>query len=498
MKRNHLVLLGLIILIGLIYSSISLLNHYYFRTFASDLGIFNQAAYHYSSFQWNTNTVKDPTVHNLLSDHLCLILIPLSFFRYLFGTYSLLIVQILFLLFGGFGCYKLFKSWGLKESISQLGMLHFFCLIGVISALGFDFHNNVIGASLVPWFYYLFQQKRYKQSLLLGLLIISCKENFALYMSAITFGLLLFQKEIEPNAKKYLTLLGLFGLLYFYLATTYIMPALEFGKPYTYFKYELIGDNWGDVVLNMIKNPFKSLKLLFVNHTNDPFYDSTKSTFFLILILSGGIFSIINPKYLPATLFILAQKMYYNNPDIWGLANQYSIALAPLVTIALFESLGKIKRPILQLSFSVTALLITISATIYTIEYDIMGFMDKDRLMFYRSGRYDSSYDLPKIYKELAKIPASAKVSAEYNLVSHLAFRDYIYQFPRIDDADYIILLPNDGKYYPEEARVYDPLVNSLLNAKEWELHFKDNDLLIIKRKSSIEDDMANTVISIP
>jgi len=120
---------SLLLIFGGIYASISLVNHYFFMTYANDLGIFTQAAYHYSSFEWSVNTVKHPTLQNLLSDHFSLILIPLSFSRYLFGTYGLLVMQILAVLFGGLGCYSLVKSRKGNEVLALLAMVHFFTFL---------------------------------------------------------------------------------------------------------------------------------------------------------------------------------------------------------------------------------------------------------------------------------------------------------------------------------------------------------------------------------
>ena len=53
-----------------IYSLISFVNHYNFRTYALDLGAYTNAIYDYSHFKWNDSTVFKEIQENILADHL--------------------------------------------------------------------------------------------------------------------------------------------------------------------------------------------------------------------------------------------------------------------------------------------------------------------------------------------------------------------------------------------------------------------------------------------
>src|ERR1700722_5212845 len=105
-------LAGMIVIFGLIYADISLVNHYNFRTYAWDLGIYNSAAWDYSHFRWNQTNVIWPHLQNVLAAHFEIYPIILSPFIYIFGTYTFLIAQIASILFGGYGVYRylLFKT----------------------------------------------------------------------------------------------------------------------------------------------------------------------------------------------------------------------------------------------------------------------------------------------------------------------------------------------------------------------------------------------------
>ncbi|MBD79048.1 MAG: hypothetical protein CL840_09030 [Crocinitomicaceae bacterium] len=101
-----------ILVFGAIYCLISLTNHYNFRTSALDLGLYTNALYDYVHFQWNDSSVFKMYNENLLADHFDLYLILFSPLSLLFGTYTLLVVQIIALLIGGIGAYRFFGVFG--------------------------------------------------------------------------------------------------------------------------------------------------------------------------------------------------------------------------------------------------------------------------------------------------------------------------------------------------------------------------------------------------
>src|ERR1041385_5312688 len=92
------------------YSLLSLVNHYNYHTYSFDLGIYNNSIYQYGHFINNPHPYGHDAVTNFLGDHFALYTIILSPLHYLFGTYTLLYVQIASVLFGGAGIYKLVKS----------------------------------------------------------------------------------------------------------------------------------------------------------------------------------------------------------------------------------------------------------------------------------------------------------------------------------------------------------------------------------------------------
>ena len=106
--RMHRGLIMAMAAFATIYVLISLVNHYNFRTYALDLGLYTNALWDYAHFQWNDSGVFKQVNENLLADHFDLYLIIFSPFSYIFGSYTLLILQISFVLLGGAGVYRYF------------------------------------------------------------------------------------------------------------------------------------------------------------------------------------------------------------------------------------------------------------------------------------------------------------------------------------------------------------------------------------------------------
>ena len=98
----------LILAIGCIcFSTIAFLNHYFYRTFALDLGLYTHAMHEYAHGRMATTSMFLDESRLLLSDHFDLYLIILSPFIYIFKGLTLIVLQIVAVLFGAVGVYRL-------------------------------------------------------------------------------------------------------------------------------------------------------------------------------------------------------------------------------------------------------------------------------------------------------------------------------------------------------------------------------------------------------
>lgn len=430
-----------IIAFAVAYSLASIVPHNLFRTFALDLGMFNHALYNYAHFQPAHFTLAtDGTEVPYLGDHFSPLTMLYAPFYYLFGGYTLLIIQIASILLGGYAIFVYARFKGNNEWVSLLLMTHFYILWAIFSALSYDFHNNVVAAMLIPWFVLHFEKGNLKQTLIFFALILMAKENMALWMAFILLGLLLLRTGKSHSISSRLVIgLSAFSIVYFLVAVLVIMPAYSKGLGTDQLsRYNAVGGSMSEVVTSLIIDPAKYFSLLFED-TLSTGAAGIKSRFWFLFLISGGFALFYRPQYLIMILPIIAQKMFASNHIMWGIQNQYSIELAPIISLALISFL-----PVFKTSTSKYLFLAILIFTSYFYNKDNLG---KNNIPIFRTEHYQSDIDIKEVRKAFRLIPDKAIISVNSELAPHLAFRDHIYHFPIVKNAEYIVVLKKGSSY---------------------------------------------------
>jgi len=305
-----------LIVAGIIYASISLVNNFVYRTYFNDLGIYTNALYNYVHGNWQKSLIFAG------GEHIDLWLILFSPLSLIFGSYSLLLLQIFFILVGGLGVFRYLFLVSNERMLSLLSQIHFYFFFGIFTAVSFDYHSNVPAAMLVPWFFLFLKKNNWSKACLVFLLIIIAKENMALWMMFITTGLLFLSVKIEKCPKKFprmviasgkltVVLIGLFILsaCYFIFITQWFMPKYYYAVINHLNDYRLLGGSPAAAVSNFFSHPVEMIKALFTNHTSDKSGDNLKPEFLLLLFISGGWILLLRPAYLWMSIPLLAQKL---------------------------------------------------------------------------------------------------------------------------------------------------------------------------------------------
>ena len=223
-KRNTtLTLAAVFTAAGVLYALISLVNHYLFKTYALDLGLYTHAMYDYVHFCIDDCTVFKAAPQCILSDHFDLYLMLLSPLVLVFGSYTLLIVQIAAVLLGGWGVYKLIGLYTDDDWLPILAAAMLLFSFGVIHPLGFDYHSTVLTAMMFPWLLYFLKLKKYGLASLFVVLFVIGKENMSLWLFFVAIG---FMWDYRKDKKTlwYLAGYAAFSIVYFYLINMVVMP----------------------------------------------------------------------------------------------------------------------------------------------------------------------------------------------------------------------------------------------------------------------------------
>ena len=469
-----------LLVFGLAYAALSLVNHYLFRTYAFDLGIHTQTIWDYAHLRLEASSVV--RYNNMFGDHFALLQFLWAPLFWVFGSYTLLAVQVAALLGGGYGTYRLhrLRTRGTQPG-AALGLLVLFLSTwGIFSALAFDYHDNVLAAMLLPWLFYYVEADQRGRATLVAVLMAASKENMALWLVFVALGLAVLHWR-EPARRRWALVVLLSAAGYFLVVAGAIIPALSAGHPYRYQQlYSALGSTPGQMVHTLLTRPFYALHLLFVNHLHSPDGSWVKPELHVMVLLSGGLALLRRPAYLLMLAPIYGQKLLADNVMYWGINYQYSIEFVPVLGAAVSQLLVGL-APRRAAGLAAGAAVLALAATIVSMQVRVSPYYDKSAAQFFKGRHYQRDFDATAVHRGLALLPADARVSASSPLVPHLAARAYIYQFPYVADADYIAALRHADTY---------PLSNEALEAQlaeyrasgRWRVVLEQGPLLLLQR----------------
>ncbi len=465
---------------GVAYGLLSLVNHYLFRTYAFDLGIFNQVLWDYSHLRIAPSSVI--RYNNMFGDHVTLLQPLWAPLFWLFGSYTLLLVQIAAILGGGYGAYRLhlLRTQGSQPG-AALGLLVLFLSTwGIYSALAFDYHDNVVGAMLLPWLFYWLEADRRGRATVVAVLLALSKENMALWLVFVALGLVVLHWR-EPARRRWALGVAAGAAVYFVVVAGFVIPFFSGGLAYRYQGvYAALGSTPGQMVQTLLTRPFYVLSLLFTNHFAALDGDYVKVELHSMVLLSGGLALLRRPGYLLMLAPIYGQKLLSDNVMYWGINYHYSIEFVPVLHAALSQWLVRL-APRRAAQVAAGAAVLCLAATIVSMQVRRSPYYDKSTAQFFRGRHYQRDFDAGAVHRGLALVPADARVSASSPLVPHLAARPFIYQFPYVADADFIVALRHANAYPLSDAKLEVQLAEYQANG-HWRIVLDQAPLMVLRR----------------
>ncbi|MFA4851737.1 MAG: DUF2079 domain-containing protein [Bacteroidales bacterium] len=490
-SRHKSLLWGVLIMFGVIYTAIVVSNHYFFRTFALDYGLYNQSFWDFAHFNIGKNTVQQPVLGNFFQIHpdfTLMVISPLYWIMgWLFGTYTLLIIQNIFILIGGYSTFLLVKNKTNDFWISFLSLIHYFFIWGHFSALTSDYNDTTVAATVVPLFLYFFDKRKYVFSTLCFLFIIIAKEHMPIWFIFISLSLILIYWKDKKRMYVSFAYIGV-SLVYLFFLFKIFIPGNESEEfPYVGFSYSALGNSPVDVILFIINHPIKTFELLFVNQSGDPTFNGIKAEFYYVFLISGGIILFFNPKYFIMFIPVIAQKVLNDGYIRWGIYSFYSIEIVSILSLSVFIIISQFRNIRITRITGIFICVITIFTTSYLFNknHRKLPWYEPIKENFYDTKMFHADFDVKKVYSALKKIPSDASVCATETVVPHLAFRKNISIFPYVRDAEFIFILL-DNSTYPLTKEGFDRNLNEYLLDEKWGVILDDYPILILKKDSSL------------
>ncbi len=480
----HFMLLGL----GLLLLTMYFCNHYFFRTNAFDYGAYNFAFYDYAHFQ-NSIVPVYPGNVKFIQDHVSftlMLFIPLYWvLTWLTGTYTLLFIQSVIIVFGAWAVYRLIELKSENKLLPILAGLHYFLILGRWTSFTSDCNLAIMASSMVPVLLYFFEKKKWIPAALCLFFILTSREDMALWTLFIGFFFLITYRKVKPMRWGALSMV-LISLAYFIIVFRVIIPAAETPeKTFTLFNYSELGKNPGQAVEFILRHPVKTLRLLFTNFSGDPAFDRVKFEFYTVYLISGGVLLFLRPRYLILFIPIIAKKMLNDDPVRWSVELYYSIEFVSILPVAVFLLIASFRKKMLQSIAGLLVCVATLSITAYKFNAGnrvLPWWWITTKYTFFSPEMYSATFDVSRVNDRLSMIPGNASVCASGTILPHLAFRENIRYFPWVDDAEYLVVFTKNDTH-PLSLEQFDRELEKYLNNPEWEMIVNEDPLLILKKK---------------
>ncbi|MBI5449476.1 DUF2079 domain-containing protein [Candidatus Gottesmanbacteria bacterium] len=206
------ILLVWIIVLTILYSTLSIVRHNHFQSGGFDLGIYDQAVWQYSRLQWPYNTIK---ARFILGDHLTLTLPLLAPLFWLWEDVRILLVfQAFWLSLSAFAVYKIVELRWQRYSVQWAALaisIIYSVFPGIQYAIFFDFHPVVIGVGLLLWIAYFLEAGRKKLLRCAIVLLILTQENMGLALAGL--GAIYFFQRAHRKAATLFIIVGIVSSL---------------------------------------------------------------------------------------------------------------------------------------------------------------------------------------------------------------------------------------------------------------------------------------------
>ena len=306
-------------------------------------------------------------------------------------------------------------------------------------------------------------------------------------LSIFTFFVLAIKPFDKLNKQRVVAIsASVFCLVYFLVVTKLIMPALadEGRENYLHFHYSALGESYSEAVLYVLKHPIETFKLFFVNHTGSNWGNGIKAELYYVLLLSGAFAWLFRPRWLLMAIPVIAQKVLNDQTLKWGINYHYNAELVALVTFGLFELIGSMNWQRWGRRLAFTLVVSTSVVTLTKYESRRAVWYSEDKQNIFMGEHYSRRFNVKECYSALRLIPDNEdiSVSAHYALVPHLAIRKTIYEFPIVEDAEYIAVLLGEGIYPLRSDKAFADSVASYSNSPNWEVLYDNNKMQILKK----------------
>ncbi len=357
----------------------------------------------------------------------------LPFYMIFPSPVTLQVAQAVVLMLGVIPVYLLSRHFGYSNKMTALLCTLYAFYPPITTGCFYDIHENCFLPLFLLWMFYFFEKRRYIPMYLAALMVLTVKEDAALYLLIFGLYLILSRRNRLHGAVLSAASVGYF-VLAVYLLQTQGNGTLA-GAHFDSLMYDPEAGLMG-VVKTALLNPGFLLTQLFKGGDPDAW---SKVWFALQIFLPLGLLPFTTKK--PSRWLLLSPiliNLLTNYPYQHDTGFHYQFGVCALAFYALLLNCKELKaparRPLLSLAVSATLCI-----------YLIGGFYSFSANLNHYTEKKD---DFEKMEEILRTVPEDAGVIASTFLVPHLAQRSEIYEVDyhnRKTDMEYVVLDLREG-----------------------------------------------------
>ena len=483
--------------------------HDAYQTHAEDMGIMMQAL-------WNTThgAPLHQTICNVVSDTNCLgdvsrlaihfepIMVPLALLYALApSAKTLQVTQALIVALGAFPAYAL-ASRKLQSAFAGVVFAALYLLFPSLNAaVTDDFHAVALAAPLLMFaLYFLLTRNNIGFAIAAGLAIMT-KEEVALSIAMIGLYAIFALRRRRMG-----TAVVVVAIAWVIMETLLMRQISPIGHSPLTSRYGGLGDSPGEIALYVLTHPLTVVQRYLL--------DTSRLRYLAVLLGPVAFLALFSPTALVIGAPVIGLNLLSSNAVMYSGYAQYSVELTPIIIFASVDGADRLRKVLTPAYTGLrarlaawieqrqrlwrdytaripqqaralvlpSALLLALTLTPLT-----TSLVEQQRQAFLPIGR---NYEWPQATAHIkladqiiARIPASASVSAQSDLAPHLSNRRFVYLFPyRAAEADYVLLDVTSNPYPLSDAAAYVQNIWQTLTSGLYKVVVAQDGYLLLQR----------------